>query len=64
LIKLSKEIEEKLDKECKEQRLKDKKAGVKDTTTTKGVTSVIQAELELNGRRLVVMEAMGKDGGT
>ena len=27
------------------------------------MTSVIQAELELNGRRLVVMEAIGKDGG-
>ncbi len=30
----------------------------KDTT---GVTSVIQAELELNGRRLVIMEAMSSD---
>jgi hypothetical protein len=57
LLELSKEIEGKLDKECKEQRLKDKKAG----TAAKGVTSVIQVELELNGRRrLVVMEAVGK----
>lgn len=60
LIELSKQIESRLDVECKEQRLKDKKAGTKDTTAAKGVTSVIQAELELNGRRLVVMEAVGK----
>jgi hypothetical protein len=63
LIELSKQIEERLDKECKEQRIKDKKNGSKDTTSTgtKGVASIIQAELELNGRRLVVMEAMDKN---
>lgn len=44
-----------------EQRIKTKKGDKEAATTTKGVTSVIQAELELNGRRLVIMEAMGKD---
>ena len=59
---MSQQIEQRLDKECKEQRIKDKKAGTgKDASATKGVTSVIQAELELNGRRLVIMEAMNKN---
>ena len=58
LIALSRQIEEKLDVECKEQRIKDRKAAKGAAAGTKGVTSVIQAELELNGRRLVVMEAM------
>ena len=61
LIELSQQIEQRLDKECKEQRIKDKKAGAKDPAAAKGVTSVIQAELELNGRRLVIMEAMNKN---
>ena len=58
MIDLSRGIEEKLDKECKEQRLQKKKG----QDTTKGVTSVIQAELELNSRRLVIMEALDKSG--
>ena len=41
LIELSKEIEGKLDKECKEQRIKEKKGGKETTSGTKGVTSVI-----------------------
>ncbi len=63
LIQLSRQIEEKLDVECKEQRIKDRKAnkGKITVNNTKGVTSVIQAELELNGRRLVIMEAMNNN---
>jgi hypothetical protein len=38
-----------------------KKGDKEAANSTKGVTSVIQAELELNGRRLVIMEAMSKD---
>jgi hypothetical protein len=66
VVKLSKQIEEKLDKECKDQRIKDKKdkAAKEAQQAAKGVASVISAELELNGRRLVVMEAMTKDDAT
>ena len=60
LIELSKQIEEKLDKECKDQRLKDRKEG-KKPVADKGVAGVISAELELKGRRLVIMEAMERD---
>ena len=60
LIELSKQIEEKLDKECKDQRLKDRKEG-KKPSADKGVAGVISAELELKGRRLVIMEAMARD---
>jgi nucleolar protein 4 len=54
VIQLSKQIEERLDKECKDERLK-KKAEADKKVTAKGVASVISAELELNGRRLVIM---------
>ena len=57
---LSQQIECKLDDECRAQRLQQAKTKAKSTTDSKGVISVITAELELNGRRLVVMEAMGR----
>lgn len=41
-----------------EQKNSKKKA---DDAASKGVVSVISAELELNGRRLVVMEAMSRE---
>lgn len=59
VISLSRQIEEQLDRECKQQRIQNRKDGKKpESTGTKGVTGVIQAELELNGRRLVIMEAI------
>lgn len=62
MVDLSKQIEEKLDKECKEERLKNKKdnKSLASSTATKGVASVISAELELNGRRLVVLLAVAR----
>lgn len=59
LIELSSSIENKLDEECKQNRLKAKKT--KKVQDNKGVISVISGELELNGRRLVIKEAMSKE---
>lgn len=64
LIELSASIESKLDEECKASRLKARKEklkGGKETLTdNKGVLSVITGELELNGRRLVIKEALSR----
>ena len=60
LIDLSKQIESSLDKECRDQRVINKKEGSGATAGAKGVVGIIQAELELNGRRLLVLEAMSK----
>ncbi|CDW89490.1 ribosome biogenesis [Stylonychia lemnae] len=59
LIELSNSIEIKLDEECKTNRLNAKKNKGK-LEDNKGVLSVITGELELNGRRLVIKEAMSK----
>jgi hypothetical protein len=55
VLALSDSIEQKLDDECRQNRLKKVKK-----SDSKGVLSVIQAELELNGRRLVIKEAVSK----
>lgn len=60
VIELSSSIEQKLDEECKQNRLNAKKQKNKQTDN-KGVISVITGELELNGRRLVIKEAMSKN---
>jgi hypothetical protein len=60
VIELSKSIEGKLDEEWKDARKKVKKNG-KNEKAVVSSSSLISAELELNGRRLVIMEAMSKD---
>ena len=60
MIELSSSIENKLDEECKQNRLK-AKFNKNKPEINNGVLSVITGELELNGRRLVIKEAMSRN---
>ena len=64
MIELSSSIENKLDEECKSNRLQAKKNKDGKKDDNKGVLSIITSELELNGRRLVIKEAMSRGEAT
>jgi len=60
VLELSRSIEIKLDEEWKDKRIKNKK----NNNNNKDIineNSLIAGELELGGRRLVIMEALSKN---